>query len=92
LGWTGSFQLLFEIDNSNSLRMISGINPFASEYHLKPSENFVTPEFIFTYSAQGKGLASRNFHSWSRNYGVLDGNGNRLTLLNNWEATYFDFE
>jgi len=92
LGWTGSFQLLFEIDNSNSLRMISGMNPFASEYHLKPNENFVTPEFIFTYSAQGKGIASRNFHSWARNYGVLDGNGNRLTLLNNWEATYFDFD
>jgi len=92
LGWTGSFQMLFEIDNSNSLRMISGMNPFASEYHLKPNENFVTPEFIFTYSAQGKGLASRNFHSWARNYGVMDGNGNRLTLLNNWEATYFDFD
>lgn len=92
LGWTGSFQMLFEIDNSNSLRMISGMNPFASEYHLKPNENFVTPEFIFTYSAHGKGLASRNFHNWARNYGVLDGNGTRLTLLNNWEATYFDFD
>ena len=92
LGWTGSFQLLFEIDNYNSLRMISGMNPFASEYHLKPNENFVTPEFIFTFSAQGKGLASRNFHQWARNYGVMDGNGSRLTLLNNWEATYFDFD
>lgn len=92
LGWTGSFQMSFEIDNSNSLRMISGINPFASEYHLKPNENFITPEFIFTYSATGKGAASRNFHKWARNYGVLDGNGNRLTLLNNWEATYFDFD
>ncbi len=92
LGWTGSFQLLFEIDNNNSLRMISGMNPFASEYHLKPNENFVTPEFIFTYSAEGKGLASRNFHQWARNYGVMDGNGSRLTLLNNWEATYFDFD
>ncbi|MDO9614886.1 MAG: alpha-galactosidase, partial [Bacteroidota bacterium] len=92
LGWTGSFQMLFEIDNYNSLRMISGMNPFASEYHLKPNENFVTPEFIFTFSAQGKGLASRNFHQWARNYGVMDGNGSRLTLLNNWEATYFDFD
>lgn len=92
LGWTGSFQLAFEIDNNNSLRMIAGMNPFASEYHLKPNENFVTPEFIFTFSTQGKGLASRNFHQWARNYGVMDGNGNRLTLLNNWEATYFDFD
>ncbi len=92
LGWTGSFQMLFEIDNTNSLRMISGMNPFASEYHLKPNENFVTPEFIFTFSAHGKGLASRNFHQWARNYGVMDGHGSRLTLLNNWEATYFDFD
>ena len=92
LGWTGSFQLSFEIDNSNSLRMIAGMNPFASEYHLKPNENFVTPEFIFTFSTQGKGLASRNLHRWARNYGVMDGHANRLTLLNNWEATYFDFD
>ncbi len=92
LGWTGSFQMLFEIDNSNSLRMISGMNPFSSEYYLNPNENFLTPEFIFTFSNQGKGQASRNFHKWARNYGVLDGNGNRLSLLNNWEATYFDFD
>jgi len=92
LGWTGSFQMLFEIDNSNSLRMIAGMNPFASEYHLKPNEPFITPEFIFTFSAQGKGLASRNFHNWARNYGVMDGHSNRLTLLNNWESTYFDFD
>ncbi len=92
LGWTGSFRLLFEIDNLNSLRILPGINPFASEYHLKPNENFVTPEFIFTFSTHGKGLASRNFHQWARNYGVMDGHKSRLTLLNNWEATYFDFD
>jgi alpha-galactosidase len=92
LGWTGSFQMLFEIDNLNSLRMISGINPFGSEYRLKPNENFVTPEFQFTFSSQGRGQASRNFHNWARKYGVLDGQKGRLTLLNNWEATYFDFD
>jgi alpha-galactosidase len=92
IGWTGSFQMLFEIGKNSSLRMVSGMNPFASEYHLKPNENFVTPEFIFTYSVQGKGLASRNFHQWARNYGVMDGQMGRLTLLNNWEATYFDFD
>ncbi len=92
LGWTGSFQMSFELDNSNSLRMISGINPFASEYHLKPYETFTTPEFLFTFSNTGKGQASRNFHRWARNYGVMDGNGNRLSLLNNWEATFFDFD
>ena len=34
---------------------------------------------------------ARNLHDWARNFQVLDGNGDRLTLLNNWEATYFDF-
>ena len=28
---------------------------------------------------------------WARDYKLLDGNGSRLTLLNNWESTYFDF-
>jgi len=30
-------------------------------------------------------------HAWARKYRVLDGEGERLTLLNNWEATYFRF-
>src|SRR5690606_5155954 len=50
-----------------------------------------TPVFMYTFSAQGKGLASRNLHNWARDYKLLDGHGQRLTLLNNWEATYFDF-
>jgi alpha-galactosidase len=43
-------------------------------------------------SQHGKGLASRNLHNWARKYRILDGTGDRLTLLNNWEATYFDFD
>ncbi len=92
LAWTGSFRYDFEIDNNNSLRIISGINHFGSEYWLNPNEEFVTPELVFTYSANGTGEASRNLHRWARNWGILDGNGNRLTLLNNWEATYFTFD
>jgi alpha-galactosidase len=91
LGWTGNFQFTFEIDQRNQLRVRPGINPFASDYTLQPGELFTTPEFIFTYSNQGKGQASRNLHRWARNYAVLDGKGPRLTLLNNWEATYFNF-
>lgn len=91
LAWSGNFQLLFEIDSKNSLRVISGMNPFASEYHLSPGEKFVTPSFIFTYSNQGKGRASRNLHRWARKYGIIDGNQPRLTLLNNWETTGMDF-
>jgi len=92
LGWSGNFRFLFEIDEKGSLRVISGINPFASEYRLDPGKAFKTPSMFFTYSTNGKGEASRNIHRWAQKYGVLDGTGSRLTLLNNWEATGFNFD
>ncbi|GAP71592.1 alpha-galactosidase [Candidatus Symbiothrix dinenymphae] len=91
IGWTGNFRFTFEVDPENKLRIVSGINPFASEYTLQPGETFRTPEFIFTYSSEGKGKASRNFHKWARKFQLKDGEKTRLTLLNNWEATYFNF-
>jgi len=92
LAWTGNFRFAFEIDNSNSLRIITGINNYSSEWPLEAGEHFETPPFIFTYSNQGKGQASRNLHDWARNYAVLDGKEPRLTLLNNWEATGMKFD
>src|SRR5204862_499981 len=73
LAWTGNYKYTFEIDLRNGLRVRSGINSFASEYFLQPAEVFTTPEFIFTFSNQGKGQASRNLHKWARNYAVLNG-------------------
>jgi alpha-galactosidase len=52
---------------------------------------FTTPAFLSVLSFNGKGEASRKLQSWARNYKLLDGKGSRLTLLNNWESTYFDF-
>jgi len=91
LEWSGNFRTDLELDNQDNLRIISGINNYASEYTLKPKQEFTTPAFIYTLSNSGKGLASRNLHNWARNYKILDGKGDRLTLLNNWESTYFDF-
>ncbi|WP_420156120.1 alpha-galactosidase [Siphonobacter sp.] len=91
LGWSGNFKIDFETDTYNNLRLIAGINPHASEYPLAAGQEFKTPSFIYTYSDHGKGEASRNLHRWARKYRILDGEGSRLTLLNNWEATYFDF-
>jgi len=92
LGWTGNFRFTFEVDNVNNLRVISGINPYASTYELKPNEVFKTPEFIFTLSYDGVGKASRDLHAWALNYQLKDGKGDRLTLLNNWEATGPNFD
>jgi alpha-galactosidase len=92
LAWSGNFQMDFEVDSYDNLRLIAGISPHASAYPLATNAEFKTPSFICTYSDKGKGDASRNMHRWARQYRLLDGNGPRLTLLNNWEATYFDFD
>ena len=91
LAWSGNFRMDFEVDSHHNLRLIAGINSYASEYPLASKQEFKTPSFIYTFSENGKGEASRNLHNWARKYRILDGEGSRLTLLNNWEATYFDF-
>ncbi|MGE5944774.1 MAG: alpha-galactosidase [Flavobacteriales bacterium] len=92
LAWSGNFKMEFEIDSYGNLRFISGINPYASEYLLPQNQIFKTPSLMYSVSHNGTGEASRNLHNWARKYKILDGQGERLTLLNNWEATYFDFD
>ena len=92
LGWTGNFRFTFEVDNVGNLRVIPAINPYASVYPLERGEVFTTPEFVFTYSTEGAGRGSRNLQGWMRKYQLKDGTGDRMTLLNNWENTAFDFD
>ncbi|HVW96570.1 MAG TPA: alpha-galactosidase [Mucilaginibacter sp.] len=91
LEWSGNFRIDLEVDPSDNLRVIAGINNFAGDYVLKPGVAFTTPKFVYTLSHTGMGTASRNLQSWARRYKIVDGEGPRLTLLNNWESTYFDF-
>ena len=91
IAWTGNFRFTFEVDNVGGLRVIPAINPYASDYKLKAAETFTTQEFIFTNSSTGIGQASRKLHDWARRYQVNMGMGDRMTLLNNWENTGFDF-
>ncbi|CAF1402217.1 unnamed protein product [Rotaria sordida] len=91
LAWSGNYQLQFEIDPLRNLRLLAGISPYASEYNLVAGQEFITPSFLFTYSSYGLGTISRNWHNWARKYRIPQGQNNRLTLLNNWEATYFNF-
>lgn len=92
IAWNGNFSLQFETDMYKNLHVVAGINPYQSAYHLDPNTPFETPRFIYTLSFEGKGKGSRNLHDWLRDHILLDGHGDRLTLLNNWEATYFDFD
>ncbi|MEJ0091693.1 MAG: alpha-galactosidase [Limisphaerales bacterium] len=91
LAWSGSFQCAFD-DNGQGIRALCGVNPFASAYHLNPGDTFTTPEMIWVWSANGLGEMSRKLHGWARDYGMRDGHKIRDVLLNNWEATGFDFD
>ncbi len=91
LEWSSNYRIDLEVDPSNNLRLIAGINNYASDYVLKPGIEFTTPKFVYTLSDKGKGEASRNLQTWARKYKIVDGEGPRLTLLNNWESTFFDF-
>ena len=91
LGWTGNFRFTFEVDNNGALRIVSGINPDASRYLLPRGQVFRTPDFYFTLSSQGVGEGSRRFQRWALRHQLHMGAEDRMTLLNNWENTYFDF-
>lgn len=92
IGWTGNFRFTFEVDHDNQLRILAGINPDAATYTLDRGKTFKTPEFIFTLSTQGTGQGSRNFQRWALNHRLYMAQQDRMTLLNNWENTYFDFD
>lgn len=92
LSWPGSFQMAFDVDWNKNLRVITGINPYASQYLLEKNDRFRTPVSIWAYSNSGKGQAGRNLHRWATKYTVRDGEKKRLILLNNWEATHTTFD
>lgn len=92
LAWSGNFKLSFEIDDVGTLHAMSGMNPFASTYNLKPNTVLNTPEMILTYSDKGKGQVSRNLHDWCRKYALAHGDKLNPVLLNSWEGAYFNFD
>src|SRR5258708_49145 len=92
LAWPGNWQLKFDMDDRKQLNVLCGINPYGSQYALSANTVFRTPSFLHTYSAEGAGVITRRMHRWARKYSIRDGQGSRDVLLNNWEATYFNFD
>ena len=92
LGWSGSYQFAFDVDPHGQLRALTGINPFASAYHLAQGKIFTTPKMFWSWSNAGKGQISRNFHRWAIKYILRNPEKLRSVLLNNWEATHFRFD
>lgn len=93
LVYSGSFLASAEVDQYNTTRVAMGINPFDFEWLLEMGESFQTPEVVMVYSNNGIGEMSRTYHKLYRNR-LARGkyrNAERPVLINNWEATYFNF-
>lgn len=93
LVYSGSFTAYAEVDQFRGTRVGVGINPFGFNWLLEPGELFQTPEAVLVYSAEGLGGMSRIYHRLYRTRLVRGQYRDkpRPVLVNNWEATYFDF-
>lgn len=91
--YSGNFFAGAEVDQYKTTRVVMGINPFDFSWLLEPGEAFQTPEVVMVYSGRGLGDMSRTYHRLYRNR-LARGkfrNALRPVVINNWEATYFDF-
>ena len=93
LVYSGNFLAQAEVDQHNTTRISLGINPFDFSWLLKAGEEFQTPEVVMVYSAEGLGEMSRTYHRLYRTRLCRGGyrDKERPVLVNNWEATYFNF-
>ena len=91
--YSGNFIAQVEKNQFESLRVQMGIHPKNFCYQVKPGETFQAPEVILTYSAEGLGGMSRTLHDLYRNHLIRSPykDKKRPILINNWEATYFNF-
>ena len=91
--YSGNFLANVEVDMFYNSRVQIGINPFDFSWLLKENEEFQSPESVLVYSPNGMTGMSHIYHNL---YGKRLARGEhrdkiRPILINNWEATYFDF-
>lgn len=94
LVYSGNFAASAEMDTDGGARVLMGINPEGFNWKLEAGESFTTPETVMVYSNEGIGGMSRIYHRLYRN-NLCRGewkNTRRPILINNWEATYFNFD
>ena len=92
LVYSGNFLSEIEIDRLSDMRVLSGINPMGLRWELKSGESFCTPESVMTYSQNGIGGMSRNFHDHIRE-NIIERQFayvNRPLVFNTWETAHFE--
>lgn len=92
--YSSNFEAGVTKDQFANDRMFIGINHEGFEWKLEPGEAFEVPEAAMVFSADGLGKMTRTFHDLYRNHLIRSAwkDMPRPVLINNWEATYFDFD
>lgn len=91
--YSGPFKVEVEKDQFNQTRLSMGLQDDLFSYRMENGDVFYGPEVVMSYSADGFAHLSHNFHRTYR-YNLCRGKYKtepRPVLINNWEATYFDF-
>ncbi|MBQ9120531.1 MAG: alpha-galactosidase [Lachnospiraceae bacterium] len=91
--YSGNFMAQAEGCQFETTRVVMGINPDTFTWKLATGEEFICPEVVMVYSDAGLGKMTRSFHDLYRNH-LIRGeykDKKRPILINNWEATYFNF-
>ncbi|KFL96804.1 alpha-galactosidase [Lactobacillus gasseri] len=91
--YSGNFISQVEVDEWGQSRLMTGINPATFKWKLAPNQDFSTPEAVLFYSKQGFNGLMKQTHNFVKKH-IIDQKWqqrDRLIVINNWEATYFDF-
>ncbi len=91
--YSGNHYSAVEKSNMDTVRIMTGISPHCFSWDLGPGEKFVTPQAVMSWSDQGTNGFSQNMHRFVNAHIVPRRfqNAERPVVLNNWEATFFDF-
>ena len=91
--YSGNHRSVVEKTSHGLVRIHQGVSPHNFCWMLESGETFRTPEAVMTVSMEGMNGVSHHFHDFinrhiiSREFQYKE----RPVLMNNWEATFFDF-
>ena len=94
LAYSGNYRCEIEVDQMEQTRLVMGIHPYHFSFRLNKGDSFETPEVIMAYSDEGLGRLSHIYHDAYRSNLIRSKyvDSPRPILVNNWEATYFNFD
>ena len=94
LVWSGNFKIECEVSQMQSTRLVAGVSDDDFSWTLEPGGQFVAPEVLFCYSDQGLSELSARYHRFLQRHIIRSPwrDKPRPILINNWEATYMDFD